>query len=77
MTRARVCIPAEATPDCACCARRHGWYDFACRSCLGRYVRSLQRQYRQSWYREAAAVHGHEAVEAFIADSINTARRSA
>jgi hypothetical protein len=77
MTRARVYVPAAPIDECACCARRHGWYDFACRACLGRYVRSLQRQYRQSWYREAAAVHGHEAVEAFIADSINTARRSA
>lgn len=68
----RVRIPAEPAPDCACCARgpRSPWYDFGCRACLGRYVRSLQRQYRQSWYREAAAECGREAVEAFIADSV-------
>lgn len=71
MTR-RVRIPAEAKPSCECCARgpRSPWYDLGCRACLGRYVRTLQRQYRQGWYREAAEACGRDAVEAFIEDSV-------
>jgi hypothetical protein len=74
-------IPAAPKPDCPDCARTaHGpgpIYDMGCRACAGRYLRSLPRHRRQSWYQKAASAHGRDEVSRLIEEHINVRREQA